>query len=133
VANDGGGPDNTSGGGIVLDRSGNPIIEKNIIALTQSGGGIWCGEGVTPTIRNNLAWENTGGHGEGDCAAWWQSNGNVVTDPYFCGAASGNYTLAQNSPAFTHEAGPLGAFHLPGCGPVSVKQTTWGRIKTLYK
>jgi hypothetical protein len=101
--------------------------------MNQGSGGLSCAGGVTPLIRNNLAWQNVGGHGVGDCATWWQSDGNIVADPYFCSPMSGDYSLAQNSPAFTHEAGPLGAFHLPGCGPVSVERTTWGRIKTLYK
>jgi hypothetical protein len=41
--------------------------------------------------------------------------------------------VAQNSPALTHPYGPLGAFHFPGCGPVSVEPITWGRIKAKYK
>jgi hypothetical protein len=37
--------------------------------------------------------------------------------------------VAEGSPALTHPAGPLGAFPDPGCGPVLVEETTWGRIK----
>lgn len=132
VENAGFGSGVENGGGLVIGKPGSPVIEKNIIAFATAGGGIWCRSDATPVIRNNLAWENLGGDGVGDCPTWWQSNGNIVTDPFFCDPESGDYSLAQNSPALTHPAGPLGAFHLPGCGPVSVTRTTWGRIKTLY-
>jgi parallel beta-helix repeat protein len=132
VNNAGYGTTYSQGGGIVAYFGGNPTIEKNIIALSQVGGGIWCDAATTPIIRNNLAWQNSGGDGVGACPTWWQTDGNIVTDPHFCNPESGDYSLAQNSPALTHPFGPLGAFHLPGCGPVSVEPTTWGRIKTLY-
>jgi hypothetical protein len=132
VCNEGGSTSSTLGGGIGVERLGSPLIEKNIIAFTAQGGGINCVGGATPIIRNNLAWQNVGGDGVGDCPTWWQSDGNVVADPYFCNPESSDYSLAQNSPALTHPAGPLGAFHLPGCGPVSVEPITWGRIKAMY-
>jgi hypothetical protein len=132
VSNSGNGPDSSYGGGIVVERIGSPLIEKNIVALTLNGGGIECGDGATPTIRNNLGWQNLPVEGVGTCADWWNSNGNVIADPNFCDADGGDYSLAQNSPAITHVAGPLGAIPIPGCGPVSVEPTTWGRIKAKY-
>jgi hypothetical protein len=132
VDNTGDGPSGTYGGGIVLDQPGSPLVEKNIIAMSLKGGGIGCGGGVTPTIRNNLAWQNLPADGVGGCVTWWQIEGNIVADPAFCDPASADYSLAQNSPAITHVAGPLGAFYLPGCGPVSVEPITWGRIKAMY-
>jgi len=116
VGNTGDGPDSTYGGGIVVDQAGSPTIQQNIIALSTKGGGIWCGNGATPLIQDNLAWENLPADGVGSCADWWQFDGNVVADPYFCNVELGDYTLAENSPALTHPAGPLGAFPTPGCG-----------------
>jgi hypothetical protein len=118
------------GGGVAIH--GSPVLEQNIIALSGLGGGISCNAFASPTIRNNLAWDNLGAHGAGSCSDWPQSDGNIVTDPYFCDPASGDYSVAQNSPAMTHVAGPLGAIPIPGCGPVAVEQTTWGRIKAMY-
>ena len=63
----------------------------------------------TPTIRNNLAWQNVGGEGTGTCSDWALSNGNLIADPIFCGLATGDFSLAANSPALSHPAGPLGA------------------------
>ena len=65
VQNTGDGATGTYGAGIVLDQPGSPLVEKNIIALNLKGGGIWCGNGATPTIQNNLAWQNAGGDGVG--------------------------------------------------------------------
>ena len=133
VGNEGGGAPSTLGGGIGVERIGSPLIEKNIIAFTTQGGGVNCVGGATPTLRDNLAWENAGGHGVGQCSDWWQSNGNVVENPYFCDMAAADFRVASNSGVMTHPAGPLGAFSDPGCGPVAVLQTTWGRIKAIYK
>jgi hypothetical protein len=133
VANEGGSTATTLGGGIAIERIGSPLIETNIIALTTQGGGVFCLQGATPILRNNLAWQNVPADGVGSCPDWWQSNGNIVADPYFCNAALGDYTLAADSPAITHPAGPLGAFPAPGCGPVPVIPTTWGRIKSMYQ
>jgi len=133
VQNTGDGATGTYGAGIVLDQPGSPLVEKNIIAFNLKGGGIWCGNGATPTIQNNLAWQNVGGDGVGDCPTWWQTNGNIVADPAFCDTLSGDFHLHQDSPAITHIAGPLGVYPIPGCGPVPVRHTTWGMLKSKYR
>jgi len=133
VQNTGDGPDNGYGGGIVVEQSGSPLIEQNIVAFTTKGGGIWCGNGATPIIRNNFAWQNSGGDGVKDCPVWWQSDGNVIDNPHFCDTASGDFTVASNSGVMTHPAGPLGAFPTPGCGPVAVQNSTWGALKARYR
>jgi len=132
VQSSGNGPSNSYGGGVIIEQPGSPVVEYNIIALTKKGGGIWCGGGATPIIRGNLAWQNLPEDGVGDCSDWWQSDGNIVADPHFCDAENGDFTLAEDSPAITHSAGPLGAFATPGCGPVPVKNSTWGLIKSKY-
>ena len=131
VLNIGFGPDSTSGGGIALDRSGTSIIERNIISFSE-GGGIRCDGNGPPTIRNNLASQNAGGDGISLCQGWTQADGNIVADPLFCGVDVMNFTVAGDSPALTHPAGPLGAFVVAGCGPVAIRPTTWGAIKTKF-
>jgi len=132
VSNTGNGPWDDYGGGVVLDDAGTPIIERNIIALSSKGGGLWCGDGATPVIMNNLAWQNVGSDGVGTCADWWMANGNVIADPQFCDVSSGNFYLAENSPAFTHPSGPLGALIIPGCAPIRIKTASWGTMKARY-
>jgi hypothetical protein len=122
----------TAGGGIGMREGTDSVIERNIIAMND-GGGIRCEIEGPPTIRDNLGWQNPGGEGLGLCAGWTDSGGNVVADPYFCDAVGGTFTLAEDSPALSHPAGPLGAFPVAGCGPVPVREvTTWGALKARY-
>jgi hypothetical protein len=123
---------NGEGGGIATYYGESMVIERNIIAQTQAGVALHC-EGVgTPHIQDNLAWGNLDGDGSGLCADWWLANGNVVADPEFCNPNFDDFTVSADSPALTHPAGPLGAYPLPGCPPVPVVPTTWGRIKSMY-
>jgi hypothetical protein len=119
-----------TGGGLAV-ASGTPIIEANIVAHSQIGGGIRCVRGGEPLVRNNLFWNPRGEEDQG-CEVDWESQGNLVADPLFCDLDSEVYTLAQNSPALLHPAGPLGVFPTPGCSPVQVIATTWGRLKAQY-
>ena len=132
VLNEGRGPDSGWGGGIALSRSELSTITRNIIALSLDGGGIRCDGSSAPEIVNNLSWQNAGGEGTGICGEWWKINGNLVVDPFFCGQGFGDFSLAENSPALLHPAGPLGALVIAGCGPVDVRPATWGQIKARY-
>ena len=132
VENTGNGPNEAYAAGLAIDEPGSPQIEQNIIAFNLRGGGIWCGNGATPVIQNNMAWQNVGGYGVLACLDWWKSNGNVIDNPYFCDMASGDFSVASNSGVMTHPAGPLGAFPNPGCAPVAVHHSTWGSLKARY-
>ncbi len=124
---------NDYGGGIGLWLQGTMVVEDNIIAYSSDGGGIECYGGTTALIRNNLAWQNEGGDGAGECPEWWQSNGNLVADPAFCDTTSGGWSVAANSPALTDPNGPMGAISEPGCQGTAVRPITWGRLKALYR
>ena len=132
VLNEGRGPDPSWGGGIALSRCEQSTVTRNIIALSVDGGGIRCDGSSAPEIVDNLSWQNTGGEGTGICGEWWKTNGNLVVNPYFCGQEFGDFSLAENSPALLHPAGPLGALSVSGCGPVDVRPITWGQIKEKY-
>jgi hypothetical protein len=121
------------GGGIAVLSSGTKLIENNIIAYSTYGGGIRCESIATFELRNNLAWSNVGGDGNGSCADWTSANGNLAADPLFCDQPGGDYSLAARSPALTHPAGPIGAFPTAGCGAMESKPLTWNRISTLYQ
>lgn len=117
----------------MLLQGSNPIIERNIIALSTVGGGLYCHQPEAVSIRDNLVWGNAGGDGVGQCADWYTRDGNIQADPLFCNAAAGDYNLPPNSPARTHPMGPLGAFPAPGCtNGVPVIVTTWSAIKLLF-
>jgi hypothetical protein len=133
VLNAGLGDDSTWGGGILLRGPGHPFVSQNIIGYSTAGGGIKCLEGTTPTIENNLVWANSGGDANGECPDWVGVDGNVSADPHFCDLSSGEFSLAEDSPALTHPSGVVGAVAAPGCTGTAVLATTWGRIKALYR
>jgi hypothetical protein len=69
------------------------------------------------------------------------TNGNISLDPQFCGVApeiSGNFFLQSDSPcaAGNHpdgvQCGLIGK-HPVGCGPTSVENKTWGKIKSIFR
>lgn len=129
VDNYGDGTDNTWGGGMAVLASSASVIERNIIAYSEFGGGIRCFGGTGPTIRNNLFWSNVGGDLTGNCPELQDEAGNLFVDPQFCGRESGDFRLAEGSPALSHPAGFLGALSEPGCKGVSVLATTWSALK----
>lgn len=60
---------------------------------------------------------------------------NISAAPLFCNAPGDDYTLQDCSPCVgvAHDAGDIGAFGV-GCECyVGVNQTTWGRVKGLYR
>jgi parallel beta helix pectate lyase-like protein len=125
------GPDLEWGGSLVLNACMNVVVEKNLFAFSESGGAIRCAASSL-SIRNNLIWQNAGDEAVGDCANWWETDGNVSENPELCGMDSGDYRPASGSPALLHPAGPVGAYSDPGCGPVSTQEITWGGLKARY-
>lgn len=135
VSNIGLGESPGSGGGLLI-RSvpGSLEVRANIIALNL-GDGIACFGENPAEIGPNLLWQNnlgdTGNLGVG-CPDGWLT-GQIIADPSFCNIATGDYTVASNSPAITGEE-VRGAYDEPGCGPnVAVRRTTWGLLKALYR
>lgn len=59
---------------------------------------------------------------------------NIEADPQFCDAQSGDYSVHETSLCLgnAHDGGDIGAFGV-GCGPVDVRNTTWGRLKVLFQ
>jgi hypothetical protein len=120
-----------TGGSLVLLDSPASVIERNVLAYSQTGVGIRC-SGAGASIRNNLLWQNAAEEAEGDCADWWTVDGNIVADPELCGLDSGDYHPAAGSPALMHPAGPLGAYAVPGCSLTPTRPATWGSLKSRY-
>ncbi len=125
------------GRGYALGQEGYPLpsgtwIERN--AITGNDGGVFLAAGGSFHLLCNNVW----GNGEQN----WQgvpdptgTDGNLSEPPFYCGAAAGNFALAQNSPMLPGNnvcsvlIGALGQ----GCGPVSVEPVSWGGIKALYR
>jgi len=69
------------------------------------------------------------------------TNGNISLDPQFCGvdpSASGNFYLQSDSPCAPgnqpdgYICGVIGKYDV-GCGSISTEETSWGKIKDMYR
>ena len=128
------------GGGISIAWV-DPIIEIEnvVIAHSGSGGAISCTSSPSPDVRCSNLFGNTGGDWSGCVAGQNGVNGNVSTDPLFCDATAGDFTLHSNSPCAPGNhpdgaaCGLIGALGV-GCGPTTAtEQTSLGEIKSLFR
>jgi hypothetical protein len=78
------------------------------------------------------------GNTDGNAVCGTDLGGNFSLDPLFCDAPNGDYTLDGCSPCLpgNHphgvDCGLIGALG-QGCGATAVEETTWGRVKALYR
>jgi len=112
------------------------FITGNIIALNDYAG-IVADVTANPCISCNDVYANArfaNGNYIGFITDQTGYNGNISSDPFFCDASAGDYSLAANSLALLASCGPMGAIPTPGCSAQTpVEHTTWGGIKALYR
>ncbi|GJM45612.1 MAG: hypothetical protein DHS20C21_24540 [Gemmatimonadota bacterium] len=119
-------------GGGVHRLSTDSVIEWNVIAGCDSGLVLPVKTAAT-VVSCNLSWGNGVNWAGFDDPTG--TDGNLSEPPLFCDYAGGNYAPAGNSPLLPGsnscgvQIGALGQ----GCGPVSVRPTSWARIKSLYR
>lgn len=104
-----------------------PTVRNNIFAEIETWA-VFCA-GSQVTLDCNLFWNNARDY-DGDCD---YQDSDVLSDPAFCDAAAGDYTLHEGSPALPEnsDCGGMGAFGV-GCGPTPVLETSWGKIKHAF-
>ena len=121
------------GGGLFAKES-NPVIGNTIVAFNGPGNAVSCETGGDPVLTCSDLFGNAGGDWVGCVAGQAGTNGNFSSDPLFCDAGYGDYTLAANSPCLdTPGCGLVGALG-KGCeGTTSVEKTTWGGIKKMFR
>jgi hypothetical protein len=119
------------------------------------GGCLYLG-GCTVTVGENLITDATGHEAvtiaantfnpASGCNLYWNNLGgdifngdpfptDIWADPLYCDPENLDFTLAANSPCLpgaTPGCGQIGAWG-QGCGGVTIKATSWGRIKSLYR
>ncbi len=122
------------GGGIYCSPTFTGRIEHNIIALNTGGYGVYCEFPAFPTLICNDVWGNSdGNYGGGWCGDPTGTNGNISVDPLLCDLQNGDYRIRCDSACLNApgcgQIGALGA----GCGPTAVTETTWGRVKALFR
>jgi hypothetical protein len=108
-------------------------IDRTIIAF-NIGPALYCEYGSQVTVQCCDLHGNT----EGDDLCGEDLGGNFSADPLFCGAEEGDYSLDGYSPCLpgNHpdgvDCGLIGALG-QGCGATPVEETSWGRVKALYR
>lgn len=123
--------------GISIDSNNNVTIQNNIIVSNIEG--INCNSPAENiVIECNNIWNNTSGNYLGTITDQTGINGNISLDPLFCGIPrSGNFYLQSDSPCAASNVPEfcngirMGAY--PVYCDVGTEETSWGKIKSLYK
>jgi predicted outer membrane repeat protein len=110
------------------------------VIIAHSAGGravVRVGAGPSPIIACTDIFGNVGGDWKG-LGAYEDNYDNFSADPLFCDPGFAAFALSADSPCLpgSHpdgaDCGLIGAFG-QGCGPVSIEELSWGRIKGMYR
>jgi hypothetical protein len=120
----------TSGGGALKMYGGAMELHRNVVVACTGGPAVRLFSG-TITTACNVFWDNP----EGDVEGFVLGATDRVVDPQFCDPDAGDLTVAESSPCLPANSGGcdlIGALG-QGCGSISVENTSWARIKALYR
>ncbi len=128
-------------GGIHVSGFSLAALVNNVIAFQVDGHGIACNVPSSPNVRYNDVISgsgNTDSEYGADCTDRTGVNGNIRQDPLFCGSSATPPDLALQSLSPCLGAGEGGAdmgAHdaSASCGTVSIEDSSWGKIKALYR
>jgi hypothetical protein len=105
------------GGGIYVGATEGPtaaVIERSIIAFGTAGEAVYCEPGSSADLSCSDVFGNAGGDWVGCLDGQLGQDGNLSADPMFCGAASGDFTIAHEGPCAPLNSPPgcelIGAF-----------------------
>jgi hypothetical protein len=124
--------DPSRGASAVRFGSGSSAVafRNNIVAQCEGAGIASVQPGETPQVSCNGIWDNSGGLGD-----YVPDATDRFLDPQFCDPLLLDFTLSESSPyapANSPNCGQVGAFG-PACGTIGIEQTSWGKIKSLYR
>lgn len=128
------------GSGISILDFASPQIDNTIIAYGTPGGAVRCDEWSHPAFTCCDIYGNADGDWDEYTSTQNGVNGNFSSDPKFCDASNGDFTLEACSPSLPgnhpdgYECGEvIGAFG-QGCECDAVTgPATWGSIKATYR
>jgi len=118
------------GGGICCGSLSYPSFENCIIAFSTQGAAITCTDGSVATTTHSCVYGNAAG--DSLCGVYWE---NIYEDPLICDPSAGAYGLHEDSPCIpTGNAwGELVGARQEECGESPVRQSSWGRIKAIFR
>jgi hypothetical protein len=124
------------GGGLHFRNSSIATLENTIVAFSPDAQALMCWDEFSSV--NLLCCDlygNAGGDWVGCVSDLAGVNGNLSADPLFCDLDTGDHNIRSDSPCAPENSGGCGLVGaLPvGCGPVSLEQESWGKIKERYR
>ena len=119
------------GGSSIKFNRGLSTLENCIVANSQNGAAILRKPDAGVISSCNTFWGNEDGIGDG----YTPGPTDFEADPLFCDPENGDFTLSSQSPCLPPASGDCGLIGAlgKGCGPVSIRPESWGRIKELYR
>ncbi len=128
----------TSGSILRMGSGSFLVMENSILAESPSGAALSCTD-ATASLQCCNVYNNAGGDWTGCIAGQESTNGNLNTDPLFCDAGSGNFTLWANSPCTAGAnpgcdligAWPVGCSLIPDNNVIGLYTDTAGSINQL--
>ena len=130
----------TSGACAYAETGGRISIDDSIVCCAPKGDLVFCSSAVTRFSHSDF-WNddsvNARNEFGGSCVNPIGTDGNFSADPRFCDpSGSDDFLLRNDSPCL--DAGSTGGYigWRAGCGsrlPQRAGETTWGRIKALYR
>ncbi len=107
-------------------------ISRSVFAFNDSSAPVECGS-IGPDISFCCFFES----GTDSLCGGSNEEQSLFEDPLFCGFASGDFSLCENSPCLpdNNDWGILIGAHGQGCGPCGtpVEHTSWGSIKAMFR
>ena len=125
------------GAGIYSGHNG-PTVSRTIIAFSTKGNAVTCSDPDDITLECCDLYGNEGGDWVGEIEGQADVSGNFSLDPRFCAEESDNLALMQCSPCAPGNhpngwnCGLIGALSV-GCPGTAGEETTWSRIKTMFR
>lgn len=119
-----------------------PALSDCIVAFGTGAEAVGCNSFLVPVLACCDVYGNAGGDWVGDIADQYGANGNFSSDPLFCNAGTGDFTLCEDSPCVpgNHPSGSgtcelIGAWDVgcPPCAAVAVENLSWGVIKAMFR
>lgn len=123
------------GGGVYCNQA-NPWLARTVVSFSSDGEGLF-GESVSsPVLVCCDIFGNADGEYGGAIPDFTGVGGTFSADPLFCDSASGDLTLDASSPCAPGNNGCdelIGANSVACGGATAVENTSWGRLKALYR
>ncbi len=121
-----------AGAAVKIGHGSNVEFRENVVSFSSGGPALYGQLDPVLTGGCNVLWANAGGDFFSD---WSPFPTDLFTDPQFCDPSILDFSVSASSPCAPGNSpgcGSVGAWGV-GCGIVSVEESSWAKIKALYR